>query len=36
MKKFCLIVGIFAAMLAFSACEKTDYQHPSHRSGQVK
>lgn len=30
-----LFLGL-AALLGLSACEKTDYQHPMHRSGAVK
>lgn len=36
MKKVFVLLGILGVMFAFNACKGNDYQHPSHRSGQVK
>lgn len=35
MKVFILIVTVILSIF-FSACERNDYQHPGHRSGQLK
>lgn len=35
MKAVSLVVLILVATM-FSACERNDYQHPGHRSGQLK
>jgi len=34
--KVIIFVALTILGLAFSACERNDYQHPGYRSGQLK